>query len=64
MSPALNASFALQCFKCSNAIELHNGIMFDFYPGLPHVEIENVACFGFFVQSGSIAECLLMVVCF
>ena len=25
------------CFKRGNAIEIHNGIMFDFYPGLPHL---------------------------
>ena len=23
-------------FECGNAIKIHNGIMFDFYPGLPH----------------------------
>ena len=33
MSPALNGSSALQHFKRSNAIEIRNGIMFDFYPG-------------------------------
>ena len=37
MSPALNGSSALQRFKRSNASEICNGIMFDFYPGLPHV---------------------------
>ena len=37
MSPALNRSSALQHFERSNAIEIRNGIMFDFYPGLPHV---------------------------
>ena len=37
MSPALNGSSALERFERSNAIELRNGIMFDFYPGLPHV---------------------------
>ena len=36
MSPALNGSFALQHFKHGNAVELRNGIMFNFYPGLPH----------------------------
>ena len=35
MSPALNRSFALQCFECSSGVELRTGIMFDFYPGLP-----------------------------
>ena len=37
MSPALNGSSALQRFEHSNAIEIRNGIMFDFYPGLPHL---------------------------
>ena len=35
MSPALNGSSVLQRFKCRNTIELHNGIMFNFYLGLP-----------------------------
>ena len=39
MSPALNGSSALQRFERSNAIEIRNGIMFDFYPGLPHIYI-------------------------
>ena len=30
---------ALQCFECGNAVELHNRIMFNFYPGLPHMVI-------------------------
>ena len=37
MSLALNGSFVLEHFKCGNAIEIRNGIMFDFYLGLPHV---------------------------
>ena len=37
MSPALNGSSALQRFERSNAIEIRNGIMFDFYPGLPQM---------------------------
>ena len=37
MSPALNGSSALQRFEHSNAIEIRNGIMFDFYLGLPHM---------------------------
>ena len=36
MSPILNGSFVLRHFECSNAVEICNGIMFDFYPGLPH----------------------------
>ena len=37
MSPALNGSTALQHFERGNAVEIHNGIMFNFYPGLPHM---------------------------
>ena len=37
MNPALNGSSAQQHFERSNAIEIRNGIMFDFYPGLPHI---------------------------
>ena len=36
MSPALNGGYALQCFKCGNMVEICNGIMLDFYLGLPH----------------------------
>ena len=35
MSPTHNGS--LQYFECSNAIEIRNGIMFNFYLGLPHI---------------------------
>ena len=37
MSPALNRSSALQCFKCGNTIKICNRVRFDFYPGLPRV---------------------------
>ena len=37
MSPARNGSTALQRFERGNAIAIRNGIMFDFYPGLPHI---------------------------
>ena len=37
MSPALNGSSTLEHFEHSNVSEIRNGIMFDFYPGLPHV---------------------------
>ena len=36
MSPALNGSSTLERFERSNASEIRNGIMFDFYQGLPH----------------------------
>ena len=39
MSPALNGSSTLECFERSNASKIHNGIMFDFYPGLPHLQM-------------------------
>ena len=32
--PTLNGSSALQCFEHGNAVEIHNEILFDFYPGL------------------------------
>ena len=42
MSPALNGSTALQRFEHSNAVEIRNGIMFDFYPGLPHMHVHVI----------------------
>ena len=39
MSLVLYESSELECFERSNAIEIHNGIMLDFYPGLPHMEV-------------------------
>ena len=44
MSPALNGSFALQHFECGNAVEMYNGIMIDFYPGLPHMYAMCTTC--------------------
>ena len=37
MSPALNRSSAIRRFEHGNAIEIRDGITFDFYTGLPHV---------------------------
>ena len=37
MGPTLSRSTALQHFERSNAVEIRNRIMFDFYPGLPHI---------------------------
>ena len=37
LSPALNGSLDIQHFKRSNAIEIRDGITFDFYTGLPHI---------------------------
>ena len=36
MKPTRNRSTVLQCLEHINAIEIRNGIMLDFYPGLPH----------------------------
>ena len=38
MSPTLNESSAIQRFECSDAIEIRDGILFDFYTGLPQLE--------------------------
>ena len=37
ISPTLSGSSALQRVKLSDALEIRNGIIFDFYSGLPHV---------------------------
>ena len=37
MSPALNGSSAIRRFERSDAIEIRNGITFDFYTGLSHI---------------------------
>ena len=35
LSPARNGSSEIQRFEHSDAIEMHDGIIFDFYTGLP-----------------------------
>ena len=57
MSPTVNGSSALQRFERSNAIEIRNGIMFNFYPGLPHIILSiyvtarnTTCCHTFFHQ--------------
>ena len=42
MSPTFNGRSALERFERSYAIEIRNGIMFDFYPGLPHIKLSEV----------------------
>ena len=39
MSPALNRSSAIWRFEHSNAIEIHDGITFDFYTGLLYMYV-------------------------
>ena len=41
MSPTLNGSSAIRHFKHSDVIEIRDGIIFDFYTGLPHIHIQN-----------------------
>ena len=36
MNRTLNGNSVLEHYKCGNPIEIRNGIMFDFYLGLPH----------------------------
>ena len=38
----------LERFERSNAIEIHNGIMFDFYPELPHM-LYTYACITMYI---------------
>ena len=44
MSPALNESTAIRSFQRCNAFKIHNGIMFNFYPRLPHMCVVCVFC--------------------
>ena len=39
MSPALNGCTVLQRFERDNTVKICNRIMFDFYPGLPHMNL-------------------------
>ena len=41
MSPALNRSSLSQHIKRDNTIEIRNGILFDFYLGLPHMFVKR-----------------------
>ena len=74
MSPALKGSSTLERFERSDASEIRNGIMFDFYPGLPHLFIYtgNLAAYRFWqviasvtmermtVQTSFITTCTVM----
>ena len=43
ISPALNRSTVLQHFEHDNTIEIRNGVVIDFYPGLPDVTNNDLA---------------------
>ena len=47
----------LERFECSSAIEIRNGIMFNFYPGLPHIPSIDERMRGV-VSSISVSESL------
>ena len=44
MSPALNRSSAIRRFEDSDAIEIRDGITFEFYTGLPHMQQTRLIC--------------------
>ena len=46
MSPALNRSSEIRRFKHSDAIKIRDGITFDFYTGLPHIQLEDHSSSG------------------
>ena len=50
ISPTLNGSSALQCVKLGDAPEIRNGIIFDFYLGLPHIHVVK------YIDSDNIAQ--------
>ena len=64
MSPILNRSSALQHFECSNAVEIRNGRMFDFYLGLPHIymklDLVQVSLIQGCLKSHSIVHILIV----
>ena len=41
MGPTPNGCSVLQHFERSNALKIHNGIMFDFYLGLPQLVMDE-----------------------
>jgi len=64
MSPILNRSSALQHFERSNAVEIRNGRMFDFYLGLPHIymklDLVQVSLIQWCLKSHSIVHTLIV----
>ena len=44
MSPILSGSSVLQHVKLSDALEIRNSIIFDFYSGLPHIYTHTLLC--------------------
>ena len=48
MGPALNGSSAIRRFERSDAIEIRDGITFNFYTGLPHVYVNYLLSHSIF----------------
>ena len=46
MSPAFNRSSEIQRYDHRDMIKIRDGIMFVFYPGLPHVHVVVYVCVG------------------
>ena len=65
MSPAPNGSLALQSVKLSNALEIRDGIIFEFYLGLPHVGliIDDINP-NLSILTSSVVRCSLLCVWF
>ena len=42
MSPTLTVTSAIRRFEGSNAIEIRDGITYDFYTGLPHIHYQVI----------------------
>ena len=58
MSPTLNGSSVLERYECGNAIKIQNEIMFNFYPGLPHI-CNHCVTFHITTQEDSHYTCIL-----
>ena len=61
MSRALNGSSAIQCFKCSDAIEICNKIILNFYMGLPHIYISGLKLHGYKLVHKHFKLCVTLV---
>ena len=55
MNPTLSGSTALQRVKLGNALEIRNRIIFDFYSGLPHIQIVQGKCFDIMRKAWAIS---------
>ena len=44
MSPALSGNPAIRCFEGCDALEIHDGITFNFYTGLPQMDTTLSVC--------------------